>query len=1022
MRLRRDQGGNCVYSLVDQLDRPEDNRVSLRKHIWYLIGALGVLSFPLWSATIPGTGEELSAGFRGDEADPTSKFVVSVWRTGEGLPINDIQDLKDTPDGFLWIGTYRGLVRFDGVRFQSFLTTPQGARFGMRVWPLETDARGRFWVAPDQTGILRLDAGGFTEALTNGYVQGRVQSLCSDGGDGMMWVDGHGGLGRFSTEQPGEAEKIDGAASGLSRWVRDFEGQLWLVSPRSLKIYEKEGWRDVYTSEAMFVATPCRAGGMWIARDAKLWQVMADGTTREEATFPWKGQTRVNCLLEDSQRRLWIGTLAQGLFNYSSDQFKLVVPTPSSITCLLEDQQDNLWAGTRGGGLIRIRKREFFRHGLHTGLKNEFVRSLAQDTAGRVWLLAGDGGLGWITNGVWHAAGLAEGWPGIDSRSVLPSKDGGVWVSTYQRGLWRWSNGRFSRRKLSRPMPEPAMDMLEDHEGRLWMVTDNSGIFCLEKNKLTGYSIDDGLPSRHIRRIVEDEAGEILAGDWEGGIARFRDGHWKVVRKASGHQDAVRSMVATTDALWIGTSAGGLLRFKDGRTARISLEEGLPDVCIEQLLLDGRGSLWGGTPHTLFRISLAQLNAVIEGREQNIGAITYGRSDGLPDLSFANWCDPRSWHTSDGELWFATANGAIHFQPENLQQSRIPQILLEQTLLDGKPVGVAALQQLRLGPGRLDFRFTAPCLTAPERVRFRYQMTGVDPDWVDAGTARSATYTGIPAGKHVFRVLASSPDGVWGSKPATVTLAVHPFFWQTNWFLALIVGVTAGGGVWTARRATVQRLSRRLEKLRQQRVLDQERARIAQDIHDELGANLTSIGLLADLGARHKSDPVAVTHELDQISQTARESVAAMDAIVWALNPRNDSLDNFANYVAQFTRDFFRPTELRTRLEIPANLPAQPLTSDTRHQLFLLVKETFNNIVRHAEATEVNLKIACDDRRLRLIIEDNGKGLSRKTVKEGQRGLANLRGRIERLGGSLWIESNDGQGTRLEFVLPPWKT
>lgn len=993
--------------------------VHLRRIIIWWIVAISFWNSPVWSAPVPSTAEELSAALRREEMDPTSKFIISIWRTGEGLPVNDIQDIKETPDGYLWIGTYRGLVRFDGVQFQSFLTTPTGTRFGTRFSPLETDARGRLWVAPDQAGLVRVDTGVFSEVLTNGIFQERVQSLCHDGAGGMMWVDANGRLGRFDTDNPTKRKRLDAVASASSRWVRDFEGRLWLVGSRNLKIYENEGWRDVYTSEASFVVTPRKAGGMWLARDAKLWIVLPDGTTREEVSVPWKGQTRVNCLLEDRQQRLWVGTLAQGLFCYSSGQFEQIVPTPSGVVCLLEDQQgNNIWAGTRGGGLIRIGKRQFFRHGLHSGLQNEFVRSLAQDTAGRLWILAGDGTLGWITNGVWHAFGPAEGWPGMDSRAVLPLRDGSVLVSSYQRGLWRWANGRFNRRKLPNPLPEPIMDLLEDREGGLWMVTDNSGIFSLQKNKLVGYSTEQGLPSRHIRRLIEDKNGQLWAGDWEGAVATFKSGRWHVVRPSTGHQDAIRSMVLADDVLWIGTSAGGLLRFKDGKTSRISVEQGLPDVCIDQLLLDGRGSLWGGTPQTLFQIPLERLEAVVSGREQQVGAITYGRSDGLPDVSFANWCDPRTWRATNGELWLATANGAIHFQPSNLQTSKPPQVLIEQTLLDGKPVSSSVLQQLRLGRGRLEFRFTAPCLSAPERVRFRYQMSGVDAEWMEGGTTRAAIYTGIPAGNHTFRVLASSPDGVWGTTPAVVTLSVHPYFWQTNWFLATIVAFTAGGGVWSMRRAAVKRLSQRLEKLQQQRALEQERARIAQDIHDELGANLTSIGLLADLGSRHKSDPAAVTRELDQISQTARESVAAMDAIVWALNPRNDSLDHFANYIAHFTRDFFRPTEVRTRLDIPTDLPSQALAADTRHQLFLLVKESFNNIVRHAEATEVHLKLSCDEGRLRLKIEDNGKGLSQKTKQDGGNGLANLRDRIERLGGALWMESNDGQGTCLEFVLP----
>jgi signal transduction histidine kinase/ligand-binding sensor domain-containing protein len=966
-----------------------------------------------------GAQERIPAALLRDNTDSASEFMISTWKTGNGLPGNEIQDLKETPDGYLWLGTHQGLVRFDGVRFHTFFGTPTGLRYGTRVEPLAIDARGRLWFTPDQVGLYYRAGGDFTEILTNETILPvRVESLCSDGTNGMMWVDANGGLGRASIDHPGRGEKVNGSGtSGASKWIRDFSGELWLVGPRNFKIYTKGNWRDIAVpGTATFVAAPRRAGGLWVAREARLRYVTADGATREVATVPWRGQSRVQCMMEDSSNRLWIGTVGQGLFCYSNGEFKHVVPTASSINCLLEDSEENIWVGTRGGGLIRVRQRQFFMHDLGTGLQNEFVRSLSQDQTGRVWVVTAEGGLGWWQEGAWHQLGEADGWPGYDSLSVLPSQDGGVWISTARRGIWRWSNGKFARQSTGTKSPkEPATDLLEDRQGRLWMVTDNSGIYCLEGNTLTGYSTEEGLPSNLMRRMVEDETGEIWAGDWEGGIARFRGQRWELVRKSSGHADAVRSMVAADGALWIGTSAGGLLRLKNGQSARVSVTQGLPDASIRQLLSDGQGGLWGGTPHKLFRVSLARLNAVMEGHEQELDTISYGRSDGLPDLSFSSWCDPRCWRTTAGELWFATANGAVYFQPSRLRASKPPRPVLEQTLLDGKST---ALRHLRPSVGRLEFRFSAPCLTAPERVRFRYQLTGVDSDWVDAETTRTATYASIPAGDHVFRVVASSPEGVWGSEAASIAFSVSPYFWQTHWFLAAVTAAFAGGSVWIIRRATVHRLRRRLEESRRQHAVDRERARIAQDIHDELGANLTRIGLLADMGARHKLDPPAVARDLDQISETARESVAAMDAIVWALNPRNDSLDNFANYVAQFTRDFFAPTQLRIRLDLPTNLPVQPLAAETRHQLFLLLKESFNNIVRHARASEVHVALACEADQLRLTIADDGQGLADHPAGAGRDGLINLQERIERLGGSLRIESKTSQGVKLEFILP----
>ena len=241
-----------------------------------------------------------------------------------------------------------------------------------------------------------------------------------------------------------------GKASGTSRWLRDFEGKMWLARPRSLRLYQAGKWREVEPAGgATLVATPRRRGGLWVASEARLRSLMTNGVARVEASFPWRGgETRVTCLLEDSHQRLWIGTESQGLFCYAAGQFKQVVPTASSISCLLEDGQDNLWVGTQGGGLVRLRQRHFFVHDLRSGLPNEFVRSLAQDQAGRVWMVTKERGLGWWQNGAWRTLDRADGWPRLDAFCVFPASDGGVWISTSRRGIWRWSQRAIQRVRI----------------------------------------------------------------------------------------------------------------------------------------------------------------------------------------------------------------------------------------------------------------------------------------------------------------------------------------------------------------------------------------------------------------------------------------------------------------------------------------------------------------------------------------------------------------------------------------------
>jgi signal transduction histidine kinase/ligand-binding sensor domain-containing protein len=951
-----------------------------------------------------------------DEA--VSGFIVARWTSGDGLPANEVQDIRETSDGYLWLGTFQGLARFDGVRFETLFSVPQGLRFGSRIDPIEVDSKKRLWFAPDEPGLIYRQGDRFHEVLTNAPT-GRVESLCADATNGVWWVDAVGHLGHFDPDKLSDTKTLKERAVAGSRWMRGFDGQLWLVSPRRIQLFNAGQWRSLSVAgSSVLSATPCASGGLWIARDARLRMLTVDGEAKEIGMFPWAGVSRVNCMLEDAQQRLWIGTVGQGLYCYRAGKFQQVIKTASAIRCLFSDGAGSLWVGTRGSGLFRVRDRRFFREGFASGLQNEYVRSLAQDRQGRMWLATAENGLGWFKDGLWHQLGQADDWAGHDVLAIYPSRNG-IIVSTAPRGLWRWHDGKLSRVVLGEKAPKASIaDLLEDRHGRIWMVTDNSGVFCREAGVVTKYNQAAGLPSNYLRCVAEDEAGDIWAADWQGGLARFHDHKWQTVRAPAGHRDAARAMVVWNGAVWIGTSAGGLLRFSNGKTDRLTTEQGLPDNSLRQLLPDGTNSLWAATPHKLFRLSLLQMNAVFERREPRVDPATYARSEGLFDVSFASWSDPRCWRTADGELWFATANGAIHLKPAELAERKLPLPIIERVSVNGQTIDPTAVQSLRPGLNVLKFAFTAPCLTAPEQVRFRYKLTEVNSDWVDAGADRSATYAGLPPGQHEFHLVASSPDGVWGSEAPTVLISVNPFFWQTRWFLIVVVAVLAGGTAWLIRRTTVRRLRRGLDDLQRQHEMERERARIARDIHDELGANLTSIGLLADIGQRHKLDPSAVAGDLDQISKAARESVVAMDAIVWAINPRNDSVDHFANYVGQFVREFFGRTKIRTRLDLPPELPLAPLPAETRHQLFLALKEAFNNIARHSGATEVQLQLACDDSVLRICIQDDGKGMPEGSNGVAGNGIRNMRERIERLGGTLKIVSSPGRGTKLEFTLP----
>jgi signal transduction histidine kinase len=471
--------------------------------------------------------------------------------------------------------------------------------------------------------------------------------------------------------------------------------------------------------------------------------------------------------------------------------------------------------------------------------------------------------------------------------------------------------------------------------------------------------------------------------------------------------------------VWVGTSIGGLMRIKQGVRSSVTRMHGLPDDSVFQFLLDGAGQLWCGSPRGLFRVSLQELNEVADGRADKIAVFTYGRSDGLADFPFSNVASPANCRARDGRFWFATAKGVVSFRPDELPVNReVPPVVIEEVQINGGPVAPRDGLFFSSQTERFQFHYTALSFTAPDKVRFRHRMDGVDADWVEAGANRQAVYSQLKPGSYRFQVIAANNDGVWNLRGATLSFTVEPVFWQTRWFAVVAAGLLAAGVVGAFRLATVRRLRRRLARLHEQHTLEQERTRIAQDIHDELGASLTQIGMLASFAGKSVDRPVEVAADLKKITDTAHEAVRAMDAIVWAINPHNNSLENFAAYVSRFAESFLPSAGIRFRFDAPADLPEQSLGSEQRHQLFLVVREALNNVVRHARAQEVWLRLTVRDGWFVVQIEDDGRGLPASEPEPGSDGLANMRQRIESIGGVFEVESKPSAGTRLKIRLP----
>jgi signal transduction histidine kinase len=657
------------------------------------------------------------------------------------------------------------------------------------------------------------------------------------------------------------------------------------------------------------------------------------------------------------------------------------------------------------------------------------VSSVCEDNQGTIWIGGFGSGFSRWQDGEVKPFSLPEGTVGNFVYCAYPGHDNQIWLSAGREDLFVYTNGL-----IQRPPTEVhgIKAILTGLDGRVWLGR-NTGLACLNNGELRTYGTRNGLPRMAVHALAEDKRGDIWVGGGDGTLYQLIGDRFAAFRpQDSLAGEAIWSLLADEEGtLWAGTVHGGLLRFRDGRFTRFTSKNGLPSDTICQILEDGGGRLWFGSQKGIFRVLKSAFQQVADGQLATLPCVTYGNYDGLPTTECSGSYQPSAWRGRDGRLWFATLKGVVGIQPEEIPVNNLaPSVLIEDVLVDGKPAGASGRQaaggsELRIGPGKhvVAFRYTAPSFVVPEKVAFRYRLEGSDNDWIEARD-RLVEYRQLPPGDYRFRVIACNNDGVWNEEGAAISLRILPHFWQTWWFVTLAGLSLFSSLVGAVRYEATRKLRRRLALTEQQRAVERDRARIAKDIHDDLGAGLTQIMLQSAI-ARRQVKQEAEPH-LAQISETARDMIRSMDEIVWAVNPQNDTLDGLGTYISKFAHEYLTAVGIRCRLDLPEQLPARPLSSETRHNLFLAVKEALNNVLKHASATEVWLRIDIQPSGFTISIADNGRGFAPggpggSTSTDGRivsgHGLRNMARRLEAIGGVCNVTSEPGKGARVELTI-----
>jgi signal transduction histidine kinase/ligand-binding sensor domain-containing protein len=987
------------------------------------------------------------------EAQP-SEYIVDVWDIQDGLPHSTVTGIVQSPDGYLWCSTHDGVVRFDGVRFLRIGPDDRANLMANHVLCVHVDRQNRLWVGTDGAGLLRYTNGTFTGMLEHTRPMTNSVFAITEDAAGTLWLGTRDGLARLDHGQTTWLTRGNGYANApnIARSLAfDRDGGLWVTDSTSLKLWRDGGFTTVNVRaesklQRLWAVGHDGAGHTWAGSvDSKIWQ-LRDGKWHSEEGIGALPYPDPVIFREARSGDFWVGT-RKGLFRRRHGEWKMFgredgLLSPD-VRAIFEDREGNVWVGTSGGGLARFKHRLLTTYGARDGLTDERVQGLCEKPGGGLWVGLGRGGLFEREHGAFQRSEAARGLPtDLPITSLLTQPDGALWVGTFGNQLWRVANGAatlIDAVPSYRATAESITALLTDRAGDLWVGT-YLGLRKVADKKLVPVLTGDRYLRSHVTSILDAAGGGVWVGYHGLGLVRMHGdkAEW-ITRKEGLPTDFVRTLHEDRGGtLWIGTAAG-LCRRQEGVVHTFTRAQGLADDTISQILEDDAENLWLGSNQGIMRIRKSDLDAVARGRSSSLEVFVCGRGEGMQSLECSGGFHPAGLKSRDGRLWFPTAKGLVMVDPSQMNRETNPTpppVYLEEVRADGRSVWQAPVQggnpaaqplvELPAGPQRLEFKYTALSFTSPERVRFKHRLVGFDSAWSDADGGRSAVYAKLGPGQYQFQVMACNHDGVWNEAGAAMAFTVPPFFWQTWWFnsLAAAAGFALLGG--TVRYFEKKKLQRKLERLERQQAVERERARIARDIHDDLGASLTRITLLSQ--SMRDGENGDVNRDIDQVYSIARDLTRSMDEIVWAVNPQHDTLDSVVTYLGKFAQDFLRAASVRCRLDLPVQLPAWPITSEVRHGLFLAFKEALHNAVKHAGASEVRVRLVIDEGGFTLCVEDDGRGFDPAQAREATpngspdrittgHGLKNLQQRLQEIGGRCEIESRPATGTTVKFVI-----
>ena len=963
-----------------------------------------------------------------------AQYRFDSWTTDNGLPQNSVNSILQTRDGYLWLTTFDGLVRYNGAQFTVFNHTNTSAITSQRFDSLYEDREDNLWIKDEDGSLIRYRNGRFTRYSTEqGLPQDRIIRL---GGmaDGTVAVETAAGPARYRNER---FEPLTSDPLGFKSMAGHSE-------------YSRT-WGPAKT--------------VWYRRGTELRRVSQGRMTSYPVPFGGSDQ-----LYEDRRGRLWMGISdKEGLVVLEGDALRFYTVKdglpPAAVEAFCEDRTGTLWFGTHGGGLVRFRDGKFTIFNTKHGLSSNNIRAIFEDREGIIWIGTPDTGLMRLTPQIITTYAEKDGMVGKSFYPILEDRDNNIWIGN--AGLHRLRDGKFTYYPLKPPSqtsPQPystIRSIFEDSAGRLLLGGGGTGLAIYQNGKFTydvavlpraplvmyqerqgafwlgfngelirekdgikeQFDSKDGLQG-YVQQIYEDRRGRLWICTYSG-LAEYVDGRLRFLTERDGlSSNHIRAIHEDEDGLlWIGTYDGGLNRFKDGRFTRYTTMEGMFSNGVFSILEDRHGNFWMGSNQGIHRVRKQQLNEFADGNLARIDATSYGEADGMLSTECNGGRYPSALKSRDGRLWFPTLNGVAVVDPEAVSfNPEPPPVVIESVTLDRDALDFRHPIAVYPGQAQLEIAYAGLSFIKPEHVRFKYRMEGLDKNWVEADNRRVAYFSHLPAGSYTFHVIAANSDGVWNETGAKLSVTVYPPFWKTRWFLALVVlsALTLAALLYRARIRKLERAQAAQEAFARQLLASQEgeRKRIAAELHDGLGQNLLVIKNWATLAKRALEPASKARAPIEEVTTAALRSIEEVREIAHNLRPYHLDEIGLTDAIAAMVERIAEASGISFTLE--QDDLSGLLSPEVEINLYRLIQECLNNIIKHAQATEARVSVRRNAQSLEVVIKDNGQGFDPAQVfrrKDRGFGLTGLSERVRLLGGKETIQSELAKGTTITINL-----